>query len=141
MDIWNNYIAMMLRADLKNSCCAPFFISPSSNAELQAENPSDVVFMTTNTKNDQVGNHSERELCSSSFSDRQVNQSGRWVRNDLPSLYYSVGSFLLFKNCSTICFGYHRNIHQSCSNRTTLISIALMKENVYIDVSMIQRRK
>ena len=139
MDIRNNDIAMIPRDDLKNSCCAPIFKSFDNNAKLRAEYPSDVVFMTKNTNSDQVGNQSERELCSSSISDKQVNQSGRWASNNLPSIYYSVGYLLPSEKSLPIYTRYHRNIYQRCFTKTALISIALMKKNLLVDVSFDQR--
>jgi hypothetical protein len=151
MDNWNNHNTMMTRRDSKKPCCAPISGSLGCITWLQTVNPSEKVFMTIVIEVDQNRNYSERELCSSSFSEILIDQNGRRVSCYLPSIGLRMRLQQKRNNNKKVCQieqsvlnvyeGYRRTIHQSCLHTTALISIASLKENYFAVVSLDERLK
>jgi hypothetical protein len=149
MDNWNIYIALMTGRDSKKPCCAPLFESLGYFAWLYSENLSDRVFMTNGIDIDQNQNILERGLCSSSISSTLENGNGRQTVSCLPSSDLQM-ELKQNWNCNKKVYQterqvfnvnkrYHSTIHQSCLDTTALISVALMKENLFAVVSLDQR--
>jgi hypothetical protein len=150
MENCNNHIIKMTGRDSKKPCCAPISESLGCITWLQTVSPSDKVFMTIGFDIDQSRNYSERELCSSSFSEMLIDQNGRRVNSCPSSISLQMmeqrwnNDRMLYQTKYLVSHVYkelHSTIHQSCSLRTTLTSVALKKENLFVDISMDKRLK
>lgn len=151
MDNWNNHNTMTTGNDSKKHCCAPLFESFGCYAWLQTESPSDMIFMTNGIDIDQNRNYSERELCSSSLSGLFIDQNGRRIGSCLPSIGLKMrleqkrnNNKKVYQTEQPVLNAYkrdHSTIHQNRLHTTTLISIALIKENLFVNVSMDKRLK
>ncbi|MGD1046045.1 MAG: hypothetical protein ABR936_12095 [Bacteroidota bacterium] len=151
MDNWNNHNTMTTASDSMKPCCAPLFGSLGCITWLQTVSPSEKVFMTIGINIDYNGNYLERELCSSSFSETLIGQNGRWG-NFCPSSMnlkaklgqrWNINSKIYQSKypASHVYQELHSTIHQSRLHKTTLMSIALIKENLLVNVSMDKRLK
>lgn len=137
---------MMTGNDSKKPCCAPIFGSLGYITWSQTVSPSEKVFMTIGIDVDQDRNYSVRELRSSSFSEMLVNQNGRRVSTCPSSDDLEISLKRIWNNdrkiyqtkypVSYVYQELHSTIHQSRLHKTTLISIALIKENLLFNVSM-----
>ena len=150
MENCDNHIMKMTERDSKKPCCAPIFESLGYGTWLQTVSPSDKVFMTIGIDIDQNRIKSEKGLCSSSFSGMLIDQNGRRVGScpsfiSLQMMEQSLNNKrMLYQTKYPVSHVYnelHCTIHQSCSLRTTLTSIALIKKNLFVDVSMDKRLK
>jgi len=149
MDNWNNPNTMITGSDSKKLCCAPLFESFGCFAWFHTESPSDRIFMTSGIDIDQNRNYSVRELCSSSFSGLLIDQNGRRVGSCLPSIGLRMRLGQERNNNKKVCRTeqsilnvykrHHSTIHQSRLHTATLMSIALIKENLFVNVSMDKR--
>ena len=145
MDNSKPYIAMMTGNDSKKHCCAPLVESLRSITWVQAGNPSDKVFMTLGMDVDQNRNYSERELCSSSFSEMLVDDHGMRLSSCLSSMNAETNlkcrwnnKIKIYKTKYPIFHMYqrlHSTVYQSRLYKTILINIALIKENILVHVS------
>ncbi|MCX6120714.1 MAG: hypothetical protein NTX44_03750 [Ignavibacteriales bacterium] len=151
MDNWNTNIAMITVSDSKKPCCAPIFESLGCIAWLQTVSPSKKVFMTIGIDIDQNRFSSEKGLCSSSFSEMLIGQIGRRVGSCPSSINLKMNLGQRWNNdnkifqkkyqVSHVYQELHSTIHQSRLHKTTLTSIALIKENLFVDVSKDKRLK
>jgi hypothetical protein len=151
MDNSKNYIAMMTGNDSKKPCCAPLVESLGLSTWSRTGNPSEKVFMTIGIDVDQNRINMEKELCSSSFSEMLIYQNGRRVNSRPSSMNFDMKRGQtrnnLCKNFQTkysVSYVYqklHSTVYQSRFHQTTLISIALIKENFLVNVSIDKRLK
>jgi hypothetical protein len=145
MDNSTPNIEMMIGTDSKKHCCAPLIESLHSITWVQRENPSAKVFMTIGIHVDQHRNYSERELCSSSFSEKNDDKNGRRGKSCPSSIdeknrqeNNGNNNIKMYETTYPISHGYHklhRSVYQSRLYKTTLINIALIKKNVLVHVS------
>jgi len=149
MDNSKNYIAMMTGNDSQKPCCAPLVESLGISTWFRTGNPSEKVFMMLGFDIDQNRNNLERELCSSSFSEMLIDQDGRRVNSCPSSMSFDMklrqiwnNKRKIYKTKYLVSQAYqkiHSTVYQSYLHKTTLINIALIKENFRLNFSMNKR--
>ena len=145
MDNSKPYIATMTGNDSKKHCCAPLVESLRRIMRVQTGNPYEKVFMTMGLDVDQNQNYSERELCSSFFSEMLLVEHGRRVSSCPSSIHVKnrqerswnekIKMVQMKYPIALLYYTLHRSVYQSRFYKTILINIALIKENILVHVS------